>query len=404
MNFYIYTGAPSGTGHVRGVIEADSLDHARAVLASMRITPIELEAAPAPRALSTNDLYALNQQLILMIDSGMPVEPGLRLLAQDVRDKRLASTLELIARETEAGLPLVEAFAKHQKLFPVMYSQIVAGGLARGDLSLALTDLSRRMEFQERIRNALWKALTYPVFVLLGFFLVAYLITSKILPGIIRLHQETFHNWGAQAPPLPGLTYSLAVAGPALPAIGLALLACSAVFYLAWKIALRNGRDSAFLETWVAPLPIVGKVVKCDLTARWCAAVHHGLAGHRPLPEVLASASQVVGSDTLKADGQAIIDAITQGNPAALPPRTRWLELTVIETLRTANQSGRMAEQAKGLADHYLKMAEYHAAASAAFLTPVVLGLLAILLGWLLGAIYAPLGYMANIVTNPIKM
>jgi hypothetical protein len=162
MNSYVYTGALPGTGQVRGVVEADSLGHARALLASMHITPVDIDLAPPPRPLSADDLYALNQQLILMVDSGMPLEPGLRMLAQDVRDKRLAGTLDLIARETESGLPLVEAFAKHQALFPVMYSQIVASGLARGDLSLTLTDLSRRMEFQESIRKSLWKALTYP--------------------------------------------------------------------------------------------------------------------------------------------------------------------------------------------------------------------------------------------------
>ncbi len=401
MNSYVYTGALSGTGHVRGVIEAESLGHARAILASMRITPIELQQAPTPRPLSTDDLHALNQQLILMVDSGMPLEPGLRLLAQDMRDKRLAGTLELIAGETEAGLPLVDAFAKHQALFPVMYSQIVAGGLARGDLSLTLTDLSHRMEFQERVRKSLWKALTYPAFVLLGFFLVAHLITSRILPVIIQMHHETFQEWGDRAPELPWVTRSLAAAGPTLPFLGIAMVLAIAAVYFAWKMALKTGRDSAFLETWIAPLPVVGQVVKSDLTARWCAAVHHGLAGNRPLPEVLTSASQVVGSDTLKSDSQALIDAITQPVTELTQPKTKWLDLTVIETLRTANQSGRIADQAKSLADHYLKMAEYQAATAASILTPFLLGALALLLGWLLGGIYAPLGHMANIMMHP---
>jgi type II secretory pathway component PulF len=404
MNSYVYTGALSGTGHVRGVVEAENLDHARAILASMRITPVELQPAPAPRTLSTDDLYALNQQLILMVDSGMPLEPGLRLLAQDVRDKRLAGTLELIARETEAGLPLVDAFAKHQALFPVMYSQIVAGGLARGDLSLTLTDLSRRMEFQERVRKSLWRALTYPAFVLLGFFLVAHLISSRILPVILKMHHETFQDWGSQAPLLPWVTRSLNTAGPALPWVGIGIAIAIVLVYFAWKNALRTGRDSAFLETWIAPLPVVGQVVKSDLTARWCAAVHHGLAGSRPLPEVLASASQVVGSDTLKDDSQTLIDAITHPTPDLTPPKTKWLDLTVVETLRTANQSGRIADQAKSLADHYLKMAEYQAATAASVLTPFLLAALALLLGWLLAAVYAPLGHMVNIMQHATKL
>lgn len=400
MNSYVYTGALPGTGQVRGVVEADSLDHARALLASMRISPVDIAPAPVPRPLSADDLYALNQQLILMVDSGMPLEPGLRLLAQDVRDSRLAGTLDLIARETESGLPLVDAFAKHQALFPVMYSQIVASGLARGDLSLTLTDLSRRMEFQERIRKALWKALTYPAFVLLGFFIVAWLICGSVLPVIVKMHNETFQNWGAGKPGLPWLTQSMVIAGPLLPFVAGALALLLLAFYLAWKNALKTGRDSVFLETWIAPLPVIGRVVKSDLTARWCAAVYHGLAGNRPLPEVLNAASQVVGSQTLKADSQVLIDAITSPVADLTPPQTQWLELTVVETLRTANQSGRIADQAKSLADHYLKMAEYQASTAANILTPFLLATIAALLGWLLGAIYAPLGHMGNILQS----
>src|SRR5205809_718380 len=81
----------------------------------LRLRVLQIEpVARAVRAkpLRGDDFIAFNQQLTHLTKAGLPVEHGLRLIAQDMRSGRLAETVRQVAQELERGTPLGEAFEK----------------------------------------------------------------------------------------------------------------------------------------------------------------------------------------------------------------------------------------------------------------------------------------------------
>ncbi len=87
----------------------------------------------------------------------MPIERGLRLIARDVRSKRLARTIEQVADQMESGKSLADAFGSHRKQFPPMYGQLVDMGVKSGRLSGILLNLGRHVELIRQLRAALWQ-------------------------------------------------------------------------------------------------------------------------------------------------------------------------------------------------------------------------------------------------------
>src|SRR5215217_2374689 len=99
-----------------GTIDAPDAEQASRQLQSLRLRVLEIgPTARAQRAqpLRGDDFLAFNQQLMHLTKAGLPVEHGLRLIAQDMRSGRMAATVREVADELERGTPLGEAFEKH---------------------------------------------------------------------------------------------------------------------------------------------------------------------------------------------------------------------------------------------------------------------------------------------------
>src|SRR4051794_28201655 len=82
---------------ISGTIDATDAEHAGRLLRSLRLNVLEIaplaQATPRPKALRGDDFFAFNQQLTHLTRAGLPVEHGLRLIAQDMRGGRLKETV-----------------------------------------------------------------------------------------------------------------------------------------------------------------------------------------------------------------------------------------------------------------------------------------------------------------------
>src|SRR4051812_38348361 len=110
-----------------GTIDAPDIQRAGQQLESLKLRILDL--APVrevkPKALRGEDFLAFNQQLTHLTKAGLPVEQGLRLMAEDMRGGRLAATVNEVADELERGRPLGEAFEAHRGRFPDLYGRLI---------------------------------------------------------------------------------------------------------------------------------------------------------------------------------------------------------------------------------------------------------------------------------------
>src|SRR5687768_11967976 len=145
---------------VSGTIDAADASQAQRLLQSLRLRVIQIDPAsrpPRPKAITGDDFLAFNQQLTHLTRAGLPVEHGLRLIAQDMRSGRMAATVKQIADDLERGTPLAQAFEARHQQFPPMYGQLVAAGVQTSNLPAMLLNLGRHMELVYRLRAMLWR-------------------------------------------------------------------------------------------------------------------------------------------------------------------------------------------------------------------------------------------------------
>ena len=373
-----------------GTIDAANVEQAQRLLQDLRlrvlrIEPVRRAVTPRTATLGGEDFLTFNQQLTHLTTAGLPIEHGLRLIAQDMRTGRLRATVRAVASELESGTPLDQAFEKHREKFPPLYARLVAAGVATGNLPGMLLGLGRHMEMIYRLRAMLWRVLAYPLMVLIGLALILYFLATSLIPQFDAI----FRDFGTR---LPWITQVLISSSGWMPRLLIGIGVAVALVFILWQVAKLSGHSRAVVDAVVVPLPLIGPVIRRNLVARWCDAVRLGVEAGLDLPRAIELAGEAVASPRLKRDGEELIGAISSGREAdAVVGSTRMLPATVPAAMALAAQHNDLPRTLATLSEMYQQQAEVRLNLIPGLLTPVLILLVALLIGFTILGLFAPL-------------
>ncbi|HKI70101.1 MAG TPA: type II secretion system F family protein, partial [Verrucomicrobiae bacterium] len=98
-------------------------------------------------------LTTFTRQLATLVDAGLPLLRGLRVLEKQERNVTLKSILGELALAIEGGSTFSEALAQHPKVFNRLFVNMVKAGELGGVLEVVLTRLSEFMEKAQKIKG-----------------------------------------------------------------------------------------------------------------------------------------------------------------------------------------------------------------------------------------------------------
>lgn len=377
-----------------GTIDAATADQARERLESLRLRVLELEPAAAAattttgRGLRGDDFITFNQQLAHLTAAGLPMEQGLRLIAQDLRRGRVAATVRQIANDLEKGNSLGDSFQKYASRFPPAYGRLIDAGVRSSNLSGMLLSLGQHLQTVARLRSALWRALSYPIMVFLALCFVVAFIGHFVLPKF----EVVFRDFGTR---LPAITEFL-LAGSRVLGTGAIVAAVLVILALVlWQVLRAAGRDEPMRDAIGLHLPLIGQTLKRSLISRWCDAVRLGINGGLDLPAAMRTAADAVGSPRLAREVEQLVLRIEGGQPLDDGGGRRGLiPATVLAAMELSSRQGGpgvLADVLATLSQMYQQQARAKVGLIPAILMPVMLGLLTVIIGFVIVAMFAPL-------------
>src|SRR5690349_15067965 len=142
-----------------------------------------LGAKVKPKVLTT-----FTRQLATLVDSGLPLLRGLRVLEKQERNKTLKDIIGQLALSIEGGSTFSEGLAQHPKVFNRLYVNMVKAGELGGVLEVVLSRLADFMEKAQKIKGKVIAAMFYPVAVLI----VATVIMIVLVIVVIPKFKEVF--------------------------------------------------------------------------------------------------------------------------------------------------------------------------------------------------------------------
>lgn len=133
---------------------------------------------------TTRDIVAVSRQIATMFDAQVSALQTFSMLAAETDNRLLGQKLEEIASDIQGGMTISDALSKHPRVFSNFYVNMVRSGEESGKLSdvfMYLADyLDRSYELTSKARGAL----VYPIFVLVVFVVVMWLLLTIVIPKL----------------------------------------------------------------------------------------------------------------------------------------------------------------------------------------------------------------------------
>src|SRR5271168_59253 len=144
-------------------------------------------------------LTTFTRQLATLVDAGLPLLRGLRVLEKQERNVTLKGILAELATSIEGGSTFSEALAQHPKVFNRLFVNMVKAGELGGVLEVVLKRLAEFSEKAQKIKGKVKAAMFYPTAVLI----VAVGIMILLMCFVVPKFKDVFAGLGFK---LPGFT------------------------------------------------------------------------------------------------------------------------------------------------------------------------------------------------------
>src|ERR1700722_15647279 len=184
-------------------------------------------------------LTTFTRQLATLVDAGLPLLRGLRVLEKQEKNVTLKDIIGELGTSIEGGSTFSEGLAQHPKVFNRLYVNMVKAGELGGVLEVVLNRLAEFMEKAQKIKGKVVAAMFYPIAVVL----VAVVIVGVLMVFVIPKFESVFAGMleGAQLPAFTRLVLGMSRAIKDHILYTLAAMAVVVGGFL-WAIRTKAGR------------------------------------------------------------------------------------------------------------------------------------------------------------------
>ncbi|MFM8289760.1 MAG: type II secretion system F family protein, partial [Planctomycetaceae bacterium] len=267
--------------------------------------------------LTESDAGEMATHLAALAQSGIPLEGGLRALAEELPDGRVKRAVQRLAAELEAGTDLESALGSSG--VPESLRVVVRAGLQRGDLGATLARHAAISQTLAQSRLLVWSALAGPL--VASVLSVALLLF--LLGWLVPRFAELYEGFGLQ---LSGLTRVVLALGRWLNRQAPWLLLVGLGGLVAVGLLGRLAGRRALLATCLGWVPLVGSLLRTLGLVRLCDMLSLLVESHVPLPEALRLAGQASGDQVLTQESERLAATLTAGGEVTEKPR-EWQKL-----------------------------------------------------------------------------
>lgn len=298
-----------------------------------------------------DELIALNEEMISLVQAGIPLELGLREMGHELPD-RLGKISSDLAEKMERGSSLAEAMNTEGDRFPKVYRVIVEAGIKSGKLTVALEEMSNYAWELFHLRRQIGMAMIYPLIV----FSLAYgLFLIFLFEMLARFNKayEVFRMEDSQPLHLLNVMESTVVYWGMIPPVLLF------VFAILWmrtgSSQLLNFKGTSRLIGWI---PGVQKIANYYRYGNFSELMSLLIQQNIPFAESVILAAEATGDDQLVLSANRMaerhmmsqVESSDSAKEYGWPPLLTWL-------LTTKNQQGELSLALKNAADMYRRKA-----------------------------------------------
>lgn len=403
MATYAYEAITKSGTLTKGTQEAENIDQAKSAIKAQGMSIIEIsEQSVLNRDLNIDfggkpkarDMSVFCRQFVSMTKAGVSILDALKMLTEQTENEKLKKGVEGVRVSVEKGHTLADAFAEFPKVFPSLMINLVGAGEASGSLDNALERLSVQFESTAKVKALVKKAMIYPIVVMVVALGVVIAMLVKIIPSYTIMFEQLDTE-------LPKITLAVKACSDFLLAnwmILLPLLVGVVIFFIVFSQTDVGKHIFHKIQLVVPALKTLKIKQASSMFARTLSTL---IAAGVPLVDAVQISSTVMENVYFKEALEACRDALVIGQPLSRPLEECGLfPPMVYHMTRIGEEAGNTEDMLTKLADYYDEEVEIEVQSFMAALEPMIIIVLACVVGVLVAACLAPMLTMYNALNN----
>lgn len=336
------------------------------------------------RRLSPRQLSEFCREISTLLTSGISIVRALEIISEEEGLPPWVRSVYLqVLAELRKGVSLSEAM-EEQKCFPELMLGMIRSGEGSGNIDAVMARLSLHYDRDNRLRQQVKSAMTYPCVLLVMSIAVVILIVTFILPQFEELFSEMES--------LPAVTEFLMAVSDFLVHRWYVLLLILFLLGVILRIIGKIYEVRRTLDYIKVHMPVAGKLNKVIYTARFARTLSSLYSSGMPIVSALEMAGGTVGNLYIQEQFGEVVTAVRSGIPLSTSLRevdgfVRKLSSTIL----VGEESGRLDTMLDSIAVSMEEDAEAATKRLVTMLEPVLICVMALMVAFIIIAVMLPI-------------
>lgn len=405
MAFFVYQAKDLTGRIVKGEIDAADEKTARTQLRTKKLIVQRMVVVKGGKAKSgggpsfsfggkvkSKDLQIFTRQFATLINSGITITEGLKILSEGMRNGTLRNAIAKINISVESGKPLAESMAQHPKVFDRFYTNMIKAGEEAGVLDTILQRLAAHIEKSVKLQGKVKSAMAYPVVIIF----VAGGVVTGLLYFVVPKLQAIFENNGAK---LPALTQAVVNASAFLQHKWYLIVLGLFTIYGAFKYYISTPAGHANFDKVLIGLPIMGELTRKNSIARFTRTLSTLIASGIGIIDALEIAAKTSGNYVVESVLLRAKDSIQQGKTISGPLKNETvIPSMVTQMIAVGEASGTLDVMLEKVANFYEDEVDAFVGAITSIIEPIMMAFLGVIIAVIVIAMYLPIFNMTDVI------
>lgn len=333
----------------------------------------------------SRDLSVFTRQFTSILHAGVPIVAALDMLVDQTENKTLKKAVESSLRMVERGERLADAMRSQGKIFPPILINMVEAGETSGSLEISLERMAIHFEKEAKLKALLKKAMVYPAMLGLISVMVIVLMVAFVIPSFMNMFKDMNME-------MPALTKGIMAVSDFVVKRWFIIVGAIAAIVFGLTVYRKSYAGEVFFARLGLRLPLIGKVRIKTASARLTRTLSTLLAAGIPLIEAIDITARTMDNIIIKKMLHDSREEVARGVPLSVPLKASGIfPPLVYHMIKIGEDTGNMEQMLTKIADYYDEEVEVSTQSMTAALEPVIIIVLAVVVGCLVLAVMQPM-------------
>jgi len=386
MPKYNYIAVDLENNKINDIVDAKDESDLRRILRNQNLVPIRYKAIDEKKTsyrLKANETAEFSRQLANMLKSGITIVRAMEILKDRDFKPQLKMIYEKLYKDVQQGFTLSETMRLQPRTFPELLLNMYASGEASGKLEQVANKMAHHYDKENRLNGKVKSAMTYPIILLVVTIAVVMIIFTLVLPQFFKVLEDM---------ELPLITRVVIGISEFLQSNWLYVIIGVLTVIALCQYLIRIRKVALKVDRLKIRFPIIGKLLKIIYTARFSRTLSSLYTSGISMLNALEITRTIISNTYIENQFDDVIKSVRNGESlSAAVGMVDGFDKKISTTILIGEETGRLDAMLESTAESFDYEAEMATGRLVQLVEPVMIVVLAIVIGGIMLAVMMPL-------------